>query len=51
MGRILQFNFAPFTCINIGDDQNKDLRVLNDLALNCSGNNNNAWLIILFKNK
>ena len=31
MESILQSNFAPFSCINIGDTENEELRVLNDL--------------------
>ena len=48
MEGILQSNFAPFTCINIGDDANKDLRVLNDLNLDCNGKDNKIWLILFF---
>ena len=37
---IMQSNFAPFTCINIGSDENIELRVLNDLDLDCYGKTN-----------
>ena len=43
MENILQSNFAPFTCINIGDDSNKKLRILNDLAIDCKERNNTIW--------
>ena len=36
-------NFAPFTCINIGSDENKELRVLTDLELECYSWTNTLW--------
>eukprot|EP00828_Plagiopyla_frontata_P008900 TRINITY_DN14518_c0_g1_i2.p5 TRINITY_DN14518_c0_g1~~TRINITY_DN14518_c0_g1_i2.p5 ORF type:complete len:102 (+),score=6.87 TRINITY_DN14518_c0_g1_i2:1093-1398(+) len=38
---IIQSNFAIFTCINIGDNQIHEERVLNDLNLECHSTTNN----------
>ena len=35
MENILRSNFAPFACINIGDDSNEEERVLSDLSIDC----------------
>ena len=43
MENILRSNFAPFACINIGDEQNEQKRVLDDLSINCLSKNNTFW--------